>query len=69
MHRTPTPRFRRSQLAAAVLAMASITAAHASHAAPAARYVSASHAATTTTQLPRGVTPLHYIVSITPDAA
>ena len=69
MHRTPTPRFRRSQLAAAVLALASITAAHAGNAAPAARYVSASHAPGTTTQLPRGVTPLHYIVSITPDAA
>eukprot|EP01133_Synstelium_polycarpum_P020874 gene20874-25067_t len=69
MHRTPTPRFRRSQLAAAVLALASFTAAHADNAAPAARYVSASHAPGTTTQLPRGVTPLHYIVSITPDAA
>ena len=69
MHRTPTPRFRRSQLAAAVLALATITAAHASHATTAPKYASASHAATTTTQLPRGVTPLHYIVSITPDAA
>ena len=65
MHRIRTPRFRRSQLAAAVLALAA-----AGHAAPAtAQYASASHAAATTTQLPRGVTPLHYIVSITPDAA
>ena len=69
MHRTPTPRFRRSQLAAAVLALASITAAHASPPTTAPKYASASHASTTTTQLPRGVTPLHYIVSITPDAA
>ena len=69
MHRTPTPRFRRSQLAAAVLALAAVTAFNSGHAAPAATYASASHAATTTTQLPRGVTPLHYIVSITPDAA
>ncbi len=69
MHRTPTPRFRRSQLAAAVLALAAVTAFNPGHAAPAAKYASASHAATTTTQLPRGVTPLHYIVSITPDAA
>ncbi len=67
MHRIRTPRFRRSQLAAAVLALA---AAGAGHAAPAtAQYASASHAAATTTQLPRGVTPLHYILSITPDAA
>lgn len=67
MHRIRTPRFRRSQLAAAVLVLA---AAGAVHAAPAtAQYASASHAAATTTQLPRGVTPLHYIVSITPDAA
>ena len=69
MHRTPTPRFRRSQLAAAVLALTAVTALHPGHAAPAVKYASASHAATTTTQLPRGVTPLHYIVSITPDAA
>ena len=67
MHRIRTPRFRRSQLAAAVLVLA---AAGAVHAAPAtAQYASASHAAATTTQLPRGVTPLHYILSITPDAA
>ena len=67
MHRIRTPRFRRSQLAAAVLVLA---AAGAGHAAPAtAQYASASHAAATTTQLPRGVTPLHYILSITPDAA
>ena len=69
MHRTPTPRFRRSQLAAAVLALAAVNAFNPGHAAPAAKYASASHAATTTTQLPRGVRPLHYIVSITPDAA
>lgn len=67
MHRIRTRRFRRSQLAAAVLVLA---AAGAGHAAPAtAQYASASHAAATTTQLPRGVTPLHYILSITPDAA
>ncbi|WP_290602153.1 M1 family metallopeptidase [Janthinobacterium sp.] len=67
MHRIRTPRFRRSQLAAAVLVLA---AAGAGHAAPAtAQYASASRAAATTTQLPRGVTPLHYILSITPDAA
>ena len=65
MHRIRTPRFRRSQLAAAVLVLA---AAGAGHAAPAtAQYASASHAAATTTQLPRGVTPLHYILSITPE--
>ena len=73
MHRTPTPRLRRSQLAAAVLALSAITAASASHAgnaAPAsARHASASHSLSTTTQLPRGVTPLHYILSLTPDAA
>ncbi|PIF12537.1 M1 family metallopeptidase [Janthinobacterium sp. 13] len=69
MHRTPTPRFRRSQLAAAVLALAAVTAFSAGHAAPAAKYASASHSPGTTTQLPRGVTPLHYILSITPDAA
>ena len=70
MHRTP--RFRRSQLAAAVLALTAITTAGVAIAAPAAAktsYVSASHASGTTTQLPRGVTPLHYIVSIMPDAA
>ena len=73
MHPTPTPRLRRSQLAAAVLALSAITAASASHAgnaAPAsARHASASHSLSTTTQLPRGVTPLHYILSLTPDAA
>ncbi|MGK5079222.1 M1 family metallopeptidase [Janthinobacterium sp. HLX7-2] len=73
MHPTPTPRLRRSQLGAAVLALTAITAvgvAHAAHAAPAsAKYASASHAIGTTTQLPRGVTPLHYALSITPDAA
>lgn len=73
MHRTPTPRLRRSQLAAAVLALCAITGASASHAGNATpagtRYASASPAASTTTQLPRGVRPLHYIVSITPDAA
>ena len=72
MHRTPTPLFRRSQLAAAVLALTAIAtagASHAVHAAANASYLSASPAAGTTTQLPRGVTPLHYIVSITPDAA
>ena len=70
MHRTP--RFRRSQLAAAVLALTAITTAGVAIAAPAAAktsHVSASHAPGTTTQLPRGVTPLHYIVSIMPDAA
>ena len=69
MHRTPTPRFRRRQLAAAILALTAVTAFKPGHAAPAAKYASASHAGTTTTQLPRGVTPLHYILSITPDAA
>ncbi|NVI81779.1 M1 family metallopeptidase [Janthinobacterium sp. BJB401] len=69
MHRTPTPRFRRSQLAAAVLALTAVTAFTTGHAAPAAKYASASHALGTTTQLPRGVTPLHYALSITPDAA
>ena len=73
MHPTPTPRLRRSQLAAAVLALSAITAASASHAgnaAPAsARHASASQSLSTTPQLPRGVTPLHYILSLTPDAA
>ncbi|MGK5056247.1 M1 family metallopeptidase [Janthinobacterium sp. LB2P49] len=69
MHRTPTPRFRRSQLAAAVLALTAVTAVIPGQAAPAAKYASASHALGTTTQLPRGVTPLHYILSIKPDAA
>lgn len=75
MHRTPTPRIRRSQLAAAVLALTATaisgaSVANAAYAAPVkARYLSASHAPGTTTQLPRGVRPLHYIVSIMPDAA
>ncbi|MBG6220718.1 MULTISPECIES: M1 family metallopeptidase [unclassified Janthinobacterium] len=69
MHRIPTPRFRRSQLAAAVLALTAITAFKPGHAAPGVKYASASHANATTTQLPRGVTPLHYMLSITPDAA
>ena len=61
MHRN----LSRSRIAAAVvLALASL----ASHAAQPAAHASASHALATTTQLPRGVTPLHYALSITPDA-
>ena len=62
MHRN----LSRSRIAAAVvLALASLT----SHAAqPSAPHASASHATSTTTQLPRGVTPLHYALSLTPDA-
>ena len=62
MHRN----LSRNRIAAAViLALASLTS-HAAHAT--APQASASHALSTTTQLPRGVTPSHYALSLTPDA-
>ncbi|WP_296948781.1 M1 family metallopeptidase [uncultured Massilia sp.] len=56
---------RRLLSAAIALAFAGLPAAHA-HAAPAR---AAKAAVETTTQLPRGVAPTHYDVSLTPDAA
>lgn len=62
--------FARSRIAAAVLALTATSAfASATVASPApARHASAAHADSTTTQLPRGVTPSHYALSLTPDA-
>ncbi|WP_317204820.1 M1 family metallopeptidase [Janthinobacterium sp.] len=55
----------RSLISAAVLALITLTGVPAALAAPAAAGIGAS----TTTQLPRGVAPSHYALSLTPDAA
>jgi aminopeptidase N len=60
---------QRSLISAAItLALAALPAVHAS-AAPIRAHAGATASVETTTQLPRGVIPTHYQVSLTPDAA
>jgi aminopeptidase N len=60
---------QRSLISAAItLALATLPAVHAS-AAPIRAHAGATASVETTTQLPRGVIPTHYQVSLTPDAA